>query len=333
MDMDFGLVEYSKFLIDNGIEMLAVATLEEAIELRKNGIKSDILMLSSTSIKEEMQGLIENDITLNIGSITSQELLKQLCSQYNKKIKVHIKIDTGFGRYGFLYNDEQTIIKVIQELKKIDNIEVEGIFSHFSISYYKSNKWTSKQFNRFTHIIEILKTKNITFKWTHICNSAAFLNQPKMRLNAARIGSAFLGRVNINEVGLKRIGILESNITEIKTVPKNFNIGYLNTYKTKRETKIALVQMGYIEGYNMGRQQDMFRFIDKIRELVYATRNVFINEKLTVKINDKRYNVIGRLGMYHIAIDITGSNVKLNDIVYLKANPFYIDSKIRREYI
>lgn len=331
--MDCGLVEYSEFLIDNGIEMLAVATLEEAKELRIANIKEDILMLSSTSIEEEMEELIKNNITLTIGSKLDVEVLKKLAKKYKEKIKVHIKIDTGFGRYGFIYNDFETIITNINELKKINNIKIEGIFSHFSISYYKNNKWTNIQFRRFMDTIEILKLNDITFDLMHICNSAAFLNYPNMHLNAARIGSAFLGRVDINEVGLKKIGTFKTNITEIKTVPKGFNIGYLNSYKTKKETKVAIVQLGYVQGYNIGKQQDMFRFIDKIRNIYCDVKNIFINKSLTVTINNKRYTVIGRLGMYHMDIDITGSEVKVNDTVYFNINPFYVDNKVRREYI
>ena len=240
--MDFGLVEYSKFLIDNGINTLAVATVEELEELRNNNIKEDILMLSSTCIEEEMTKLIENNAILTIGSKDDVDTLIKLSNKYNKKIKVHIKIDTGFGRYGFLYNNLSEIAKEIIKLNEIKNIEVQGIYSHFSESYTKNNKWTKVQFERFIKLVKNLEQNDIKFGLVHICNSSGFLNYPDMRLNAARIGSAFLGRVNVNEVGLKKIGEIKSNITEIKTVPKGFNIGYLNSYKTKKETKIAIVQ-------------------------------------------------------------------------------------------
>ena len=204
MVTDYGLVEYSKFLIDNGIEILAVATLEEAKELRNNNLNTEILMLSSTSIKEEMKSLIENNIILTIGSKEDVKILKELSKDYNKKIKIHIKIDTGFGRYGFLYNNFNDIIDTINFLNEIKNIEIEGIYSHFSEAYTKDNKWTNIQFKRFNKVLNKLKENNIEFKLKHICNSSAFLNYPNMHLNAARIGSAFLGRVNINEIRTKK---------------------------------------------------------------------------------------------------------------------------------
>lgn len=235
-----GLIEYSNFLIDNGITTLAVATQEEAIKLRKANDKIDILMMSSTSIKKELKELIENDIIITIGSKEVVQVVKDLKKELNKEIKAHIKIDTGFGRYGFLYSDIKTIIDSIKELSYV---KIEGIYSHFSLAYYKNDKWTNQQFNRFVDVIEALKLNYIEIKTYHICNSPAFLNYPKMQLNGARIGSAFLGRVDCeNNVGLKKIGKLKTNITEIKTVPKGYNIGYLNSYKTKKETKIAIIQ-------------------------------------------------------------------------------------------
>ncbi len=240
-----GLIEYAKFLIDNGIEMLAVATVEEAVMLREADIKEDILMLSATSIKEDVKTLIENNIILTIGSKEDVETILKLTDKKEKKVRAHIKIDTGFARYGFIYNDIETII---DSIKKLNNVSIEGIYSHFSLAYYKNDKRTIEQFNRFISVIEVLKLNDINIETIHICNSPAFLNYPEMHLNCARIGSAFLGRVHCqNEVGLKKIGKLKTNITEIKTVPKGYNIGYLNSFKTKRETKVAIIQIGYMD--------------------------------------------------------------------------------------
>ena len=151
-----GIEEYSKFLIDNGINFLAVSTIEEALKIRQAGIEeknAKILMLSSTAIKEDIQTLVENNIILTIGSKEAAETVEKLGQELNKKIKVHLKIDTGFGRYGFIYSNREEIIKTI---KPLQNIKIEGTFTHFSNAYY-DDKYTKTQFNRFIDCIETLK--------------------------------------------------------------------------------------------------------------------------------------------------------------------------------
>ena len=178
-----------------------------------------------------------------------EEIVKEL----KIKPKVHIKIDTGFGRYGYLYTDTERIIKDIKELQKFAIIE--GIFSHFSTSFYKE-KWTNLQYERFLEVLKTIEEHKINIPIKHISNSSAFIRFPQMGLSAVRIGSAFLGRVAVaNKLGLKKIGYLESEISEIKTLPKGFNIGYSNTYTTKKETKVALVETGYAEGFHRPRGQ------------------------------------------------------------------------------
>ena len=329
--MDFGLEEFSKFLIDNGIKILAVATVEEAIRLREINKEIEVLNMSSTSIEEEIQEMVEKNITVTIGSVKSADIVKKI-AKTGKKIKVHIKIDTGFGRYGFIYQDKKTLIDIIKSLDK--NIEIEGIFTHFSLAYYKNSKSTIKQFKHFAEVLNLLDKENINIKLKHACNSPAFFNFPEMRLNSARIGSAFLGRVDTGgvSVGLKKIGKLQSQVSEIKTVPKDFNIGYLDTYKTKRETKVAIIPVGYKDGYNMGAKEDMFRMVDNLRNLKHVIRNLFTKQSLKVWINNKYYNIIGKIGMYHIAVDVTGENISIGDTAELTVNPIYTDSCIRREY-
>lgn len=329
--MDSGLEEFSKFLIDNGIRILAVATTEEALSIRKINDEIEILNMSSTSIKEEMEKLIDNNITITIGSLQAANLANDF-ARNGKHLKAHIKIDTGFGRYGFIYQDKGTIINVIKNLD--ENIKLQGIFTHFSLAYYKNSPSTIKQYKAFIEVINAIEKEGINIELKHACNSPAFLNFPNMRLNAARIGSAFLGRVDTGGIslGLKKIGKMKSQITEIKLLPKDFNVGYLDTYKTKKETKVAIVPIGYKDGFNMGTKEDMFRTVDKLRNLKHLVFSLLKKQKLTVWINNKYYNVIGKIGMYHMAIDISEGAVNIGDSVELNVNPIFVDSSVRREY-
>ena len=327
-----GIIEYSKFLINNGIDFLAVSTIEEALKIRQAGItekEAKILMLSSTAIKKEVKSLVDNDVIVTIGSKESAEVIQNIGQELNKKIKAHIKIDTGLGRYGFVYNNREEIIKTLKPLK---NIKIEGTFTHFSNAYYDDN-YTKTQFDRFINCIETLKMNEIETGMLHVCNTSAFIKFPNMHLNAVRIGSAFTGRISFNNsMGLRKIGYLKSNITEIKELPKNFYIGYSNAYKTKRNTKIAIVQTGYMDGVNIQVGRDMFRPIDKLRYIVRDIKDAFKKQQIFVTINGQKCPILGMVGTCHVTIDITDKNINIGDEVIFNANIKHVDSSIKREW-
>lgn len=331
-----GIVQYSKFLIDNGLNFLAVSTIEEAILLREAKIQAKILMLSSTAVEKDVEKLIQNDIILTVGSTESVETVEKIAKKLNKKVKVHLKIDTGFGRYGFCYYEKDKIVKAIKEL---NNIEIDGTYSHFTLAFFHNNRFSELQFKRFMDVIEYLKENKIETGSLHICNSSGFLKFKDKRLNAVRIGSALLGRISIpNIYGLKKIGYLKSQVAEIKNLKKGYNIGYSNAYTLKKDSKIAIIPVGYADGFNVRDERDMFRKIDRLRYIVRDVKDSFKDKSLYVDIMNNKGNyekckVIGRLGMYHVSVDITGKDIKIGANVKLNVNPIFVDSGIRREYI
>ena len=254
--MGLDLIKYSEFLVDNGIDILAVATVEEAVALRQAGIEKDILMLSEVSLNEELELLIENDIILTIGSLEEKNMAEQLAKEVNKIVKAHIKIDTGFARYGFLYSEKENILEAI---KLSDNLKIIGMYTHFSKPI--NEKWTRIQFKRFKECMELVESniknsendmnderKKMIF---HCSNTTSALKYPEMNLDAVRIGSGIQGRVlkEFINLGFKKVGILETKIVKTKILPKGYNISYSNEFKTKKETKIAVIPVR-IYGWN-----------------------------------------------------------------------------------
>lgn len=324
-----GLIPYVRFLLDQGIDFFAVATVEEALEIREAGIKQDVLMLSSTGIEEEIKLLIDHHIILTIGSQEVAEAVEKIGKEKDQMIRAHIKIDTGFGRYGFVSENRDLMI---QSLKMLEHVKIEGTFTHFSLAFYEE-KYTKLQFERFLRCIEVLKMNEIPTGMLHVCNSSAFIKFPYMHLNAVRIGSAFLGRLSFpSGIGLKKIGYFESQVAEIKTVPKDWNIGYSNTYRTKRPTQIAIIPTGYADGIQKEVAKDTFRLVDTLRYCLNDVKDFFTKKKLWVQIGENKCPILGRVGTYHIVADITRQNVTIGDKAIIQVYPGNIDSRIRREY-
>lgn len=326
-----GILKFARFLIENGIDYFAVSELQEAILLRDDGFENKILLLSSTGVEDEVELIIQNNIIPTIGSESAAIAVNEIAKKHNLIVDVHLKIDTGFGRFGFLPDEMDSVSSLF---KSLENIKIAGTFSHFSFSFAKKRKNVQVQFDKFLKCIEILKRNGIEPGMLHIANSSAFLRFSDMHLDAVRIGSAFLGRIPFeNTFGLKKIGYLKSNISEIKYLPENHYIGYANTYKTNKRTRIAIVPVGYKDGFGIEKSKDIFRFIDILRYIYHDLKLFWGSRYIYVRVNGKRVKILGRISMYNIVVDITGIEAQIGDEVILEANPILIESSIEREYL
>ena len=327
------LKQYTEFMVNQGLDFFAVSTVQEAIEFRKLGFTQQLLMLSSTAIKEEVELLIKNNVIITIGSKEAADVVCKIATECpEQKIKAHIKIDTGFGRYGFVYTNREFMVESLKKIQEQKNVEIQGTFTHFSNSYY-DEKYTKLQFKRYIDCIEVLKMNNIETGMLHVCNSSAFIKFPEMHLNAVRVGSAFIGKLAFqNNIGLKKVAKLESQVTEIKELPEKFNVGYSNAYKTKKSTRVAIIPCGYINGVDVQVGRDMFRTVDKIRYVVRDLKDMFKKQNHSVFINNQRCEILGRIGTYHVTVDITGKNININDEAIFNVSLKHVDSGLRREW-
>lgn len=324
-----GLLEFAKVLIENDIDFFAVSDLEEALLLRRNGFSNKILLLTSTCLEEELDLIAINDIIPTIGSVNCAVAVNETGKKLDRLIDVHLKIDTGFGRFGFL---SEQIDNFYSLLKSLENINITGTYSHLSFSFTKKPKAIHLQFDKFIKCIEGLKANGVETGILHIANSCAFLRFEGLHLDAVRIGSAFLGRIPIeNKYGLNKIGYLKSKLIEFKDLPQGHFIGYANTYKTKRATRIGIVPVGYKDGFGVEKTKDTFRFRDVLR-YIYNDLKLY-KKQLFVRINGKKVRILGRISMFNIIVDLTGLETEIGDDVILEINPVLIESSICREYI
>ncbi len=325
-----GIVPFAKVLYENGAFALSVSLFEEAKQLKEAGIDCEIMLLSPISNVEEAICAAKMGIILTVSSKEIARIVNKAAKEVEMPIKIQLAIDTGFGRFGFLAND---MASAATEIFALENCVVFGCFSHFSNSFGKDIKSSEVQFKRFNAAIADLKARGVQTGICHIANSSAFLRFDTMCLDAVRVGSAFLGRLIVKDnLSLEKIAFLESEVIDIKTLPKGHNIGYANTYTTKKETKIAVVPIGYMDGFGVSKSNDTFRFIDCIRYAVHDILAAFKDMRTYVEVNGKRCPILGRISMFNVVLDVTGVDVKIGDKVMANCNPILIDSSIEREY-
>lgn len=324
---------FARRLLDNNINFFAVSELDEAIYLRNNNFSNPILLLQSTSNEETLTQIVENNLIATIGSLEEIEILNKIAKKQNKNVEAHLKIDTGFGRFGFIINEEKAI-ELANSLNECGNVKITGTYSHFIESYSNDDKLTKKQFDDFIETIAMLKKHKIETGLLHICNSSALFKYPQMYLNAVRVGSAFTGRLQISNItGLKRVGYFETKVCEIRELKENTTVGYSGTARLNKNTKVAIAEAGYADGIGVTGPKDSVRLIDKLRKIKLALNTLGKDGKTYVTINEKRYPILGRIGMKNFMIDISDSDVKIGDKIKIDVNLIFVDSKIKRQEI
>lgn len=277
----------------NKFDILGVATVDEAVELRYSGYKKDIFILNQPYIME-LSKIIDNDLIIGISSFEFLSELKKL----KKQVKVHIEIDTGMGRTGVLLNKLNDFITEIKECK---NIKVEGVYTHLSKAD-TDYKYTKKQLDDFEKAVNYIISSLGNIRYIHASASNGIINFPNKIFNLIRPGIIIYGYESFlgidKKIKLKPVSKLKSKITYLKEVEENTYIGYSKTFVTKRKSVIATVPIGYADGLKRT-----------------------LSNKGYVVINGKKAPIIGNICMDSIMIDVTDiKNVKINDDVFIWDN-------------
>jgi alanine racemase len=292
-----GALDIAPTLLENGATRIAVAVLSEAIELRRGGIEEPIMVLGFTP-PSLIDMLIRYDIEQTVYSYDLAKEISLMAQRKNKIARIHVALDTGMGRIGFLPNDESA--DEVYKISKLPNIIIEGLFSHFSSADEENKDYTTYQFNNYNNFYEKLLQKGIKINTRHIANSAAIIDFPESHFEAVRPGIILYGYYPSNEVDKDRIDLkpvmsLKTNVVHIKTIPAGEYISYGRKFKTNRESVIATLPVGYADGYT---------------RLLYNKAKVIINGSFAP--------VIGRICMDQCMVDVTDiGNVNVGDEVTL----------------
>ncbi|OQX53839.1 MAG: alanine racemase [Candidatus Omnitrophica bacterium 4484_213] len=243
-----GLLKVSQTLVKERIDYLGISNLREARELRKAGIKTPILNLGGISCKEEAEEIVRYEVAQTVYSRRIADLLSKQAARRNKKVKVHLKIDTGMGRLGVFTEEGIRLAKYISRRK---NLQLEGIFTHFPDA--EDRRFTLSQIRRFKAFLRGVIREGINFVYQHSANSTAFLNSPETWLNLIRPGLILYGIYpNLylsKKFKLKPVLSWRTKVVYIKDIPKGWSVSYGRTWIAPKRERIAVLAIGYGEGY------------------------------------------------------------------------------------
>lgn len=293
-----GSIETAEVLAKNGADCFGVATFDEAEELREHGFSQDILVLS-TIPEENIEKAVEENITLTAYTLEYARCISEVAERKGITAKLHIKLDTGMGRIGYVIKDGDNteVVSQIVEISKLPYVEVEGIFSHFATSDEADREYTQLQFKRFIGVCNELEREGIR-PIRHIANSGAIMMYPEYHLDMVRAGVILYGLYPSEEVDYTRLQLvpamtLKSKVTYIKELEKNRGVSYGKEYITDSVRKIATVPIGYADGYA--------RSYAKGGEMV---------------VHGERVKLVGRICMDQCMIDVTNvNNINIGDEV------------------
>lgn len=229
----------------------AVATLDEAVVLRVEGIKKPILVLGCIFPDQYMQ-MLENDIRMNVYTEEMAKEISNMARREGKTAYLHIKLDTGMGRLGFSITKES--VEAITRISKLSNVRMEGVFTHFAKADEKDKTFTKQQIQEFEYMTKTLKEKGVTFEYEHCANSAAIIDVPEAKFDIVRAGISTFGlypseEVDKDAVHLKPALALKSHVAFVKEIEPGTPVSYGGTFVAEKKMRIATIPVGYGDGY------------------------------------------------------------------------------------
>ena len=279
-----GVSEVVRTLLDNGVTQLAVSMLDEAIQIRKMGIGVPVLVLSYTD-PVRAEEIVFYHVTQTVFSLDLARALSAAAVKLGKTAKIHVKVDTGMTRVGFMPG--YSAVKNIMEIGKLPGVIVEGIFTHFASADESERDYTEMQFRKFMSVCSELARVGIHIPIKHVCNSAGIIQYPQMYLDMVRPGIILYGlypsqEVDRNIICLKPAMTLKANVILVKDVEKDTCISYGRTFRTSRPSRIATLPIGYADGYPR-----------------------LLSNKGRVLINGESAPIVGRICMDQCMVDVT----------------------------
>ncbi|HNZ82383.1 MAG TPA: alanine racemase [Sedimentibacter sp.] len=292
-----GSMELSKMYLENGVDMFAVAVIGEAFELREEIKDKDILVLGFTS-EEFYEDAIENNITLTVYNYDHAVRLNQTAKKLNKKAKIHIKVETGMNRLGFLPTEENA--DKIADIAKMENIMIEGAFSHQAKADERDKTTAHMQAGRFIKFMGMLEERNVKIPVKHIANSATIIEMPEYYFDMVRPGIILSGFYPSDEVDTEKLKFkicvtLKAKVANVKTIDAGEGVGYGHLYRADKPVVVGTIPIGYADGYSR-----------------------LLSNKGYVVINGVKCPILGKVCMDQFMVDLSNvENPQIGDVAIL----------------
>lgn len=280
-----------------GFDWFAVATADEGIELRRDGIEQPILVLGY-SCEAQYPDMVQWEITPTIYSLDMAKAFDAAAEKAGKVANIHIKIDTGMSRIGFLPGEES--LDEIEKIHGLRHLRIQGMFTHFACADMRDKTHVGHQIEKFRQMIDGVRQRGIPVEIFHCSNSASIMELPSEHMNLVRAGIILYGLYPSHEMEEERLPLkpvmsLYSHVVHVKEVPEGVTVGYGATYVTRRPTRIGTIPVGYADGYPR-----------------------ILSNRASVLIRGRRAPIIGRVCMDQFMVDVTDMpEVSVGDVVTL----------------
>jgi len=332
-----GAAEVARILYQNGVDFFAVSYLSEAMQLRNGGIRASILLFTPLIDYYQIKEAVENYITISITSLYDAELLEEFAGGINQPVTVHLKIETGLGRFGL--NAEEAA-EICQKLSGYSNIYIEGIYTHMAEGGAANSRYTKRQFKKFQRVVQILEEAGYNIPVKHVANSAVFLKYPDMHLNAVRIGTLLSGQHPVadikNPLQLVDPYKFKTHVIAIKNHKAGDYLGYSRTWRLADDAQVAVIPVGYYDGLALEVANQPTGWMDLFKRMVKMLL-AYLNIRrfqLTVQIKGKSYPIRGKVFMQMALIEIPQDMVvNIGDEVELPIRKTLVADNTVRIYI
>lgn len=290
-----GAVEIAKEVVGCGVEVLAVSSVAEGIELRRSGLEVSIYLLSSVTT-EQIDDVFRFDFIPSVSNMEQVCELSEKATERGGRVKINVKVDTGLSRFGVDYKE---MVPFLRELLKLKSIEIEGIYTHFATADEGDIAFLHKQLSRFTKVLKEVAEMGVNVPFKHAAGSSATAYLPESHFNMIRPGLLLLGipysQQLQREMDLKPVMSFKTKVILLRKIGKGVSVGYGRTYIAQKDTQIAICPVGFSDGYPRT-----------------------LSNRGEVLINHRRFPIVGKIALNNMTIEVgNNSNVRVGDEVTL----------------